>query len=114
MLDDPIEVKRPALINYLQYGIDLYGMLGIGTWYGANGGHLLGRVVPATFAAVLINDPSIEQRLLEYGPNHFSESESVVRGREDRPLWGQPGTAHVSTEYSYWENQVIDRGSRTV
>ncbi len=110
MLNDPISTKMPAMINYLQYGIDLYGNIGIGTDYHANGGHMHGRVLPLAFASQIINDARIETRLKAYPQDNFHENGSVIAGVNGQPLWGQPRTGG---EYAYWQNQVVDKNTRT-
>jgi len=56
MLDDPLADKMPALIVYVQYGIDLYHMMKIGHNWPAGGGHRPGQKLPMSFAAVMLGE----------------------------------------------------------
>ncbi len=60
MLDDPVEEKMPALITYVQYGIDLYYMVRIGHNWPAGGGHRPGQKLPMSLAAVLLDDEDMK------------------------------------------------------
>jgi hypothetical protein len=55
--------KAPLLTNFVQYGIDIYGILiNGGTWY-ADGGHNCGRLSPLLVAAAVINDSRLREGL---------------------------------------------------
>lgn len=63
MLNDSLSAKMPALINYVQAGIDFYGMHNGGmSWY-SDGGHMQGRKVVAVFAAVMLNDAAMKSEI---------------------------------------------------
>lgn len=82
MLDDSVEEKMPALINYLQAGIDWYGAGLGGVEYRADGGHNVGRKVAVTFAAVLLDHPGMKE----------------VAGRLDDSAYSENGQVYVSAE----------------
>lgn len=63
MLNDSENIKRPALINYVQAGIDYYGMHKAGVSWVSDGGHMQGRKLPAVFAAVLLNDAQMKNEI---------------------------------------------------
>lgn len=63
MLNESVSVKMPALINYVQYGIDVYGMHNSGVTWEADGGHMQGRKVAAVFAAMLLNDATMKSEI---------------------------------------------------
>jgi len=65
MLDDPVGEKLPALIPYVQYGIDLYHMVLLGHTWPAGGGHRPGQKLPLTFASVLLDDPAMQTVIRE-------------------------------------------------
>lgn len=69
--------KEAAAVNFIQYGIDVYGAAkGGGNWY-ANGGHNIGRKPALLVAGILLNDAAI----LAYGDytvhNIFSEDQQT-------------------------------------
>lgn len=110
MLDDPIDDRMPLLVNYVQYGLDLYGAMMTGTRWEGNGGHNLGRKLPMVFAAVMLDDEQMKQNILNAPGRTFHEDDSTYFSANARTsLWGHPGT-----EAMYWLNQHEDRGSRTV
>jgi len=60
MLNDPLSEKMPALIAYVQYGIDLYHMVLLGQTWPDGGGHRPGQKLPLTFTAVLFDDQAMQ------------------------------------------------------
>jgi hypothetical protein len=60
-LDYSLDQKRTLLIYFLQYGIDLWGVVqqGFGGWY-QDGGHGAGRKFPLLFAGVIFNNTTIK------------------------------------------------------
>ena len=63
MLDDSVSEKMPALINFVQTGIDYYGMNNAGVTWNPDGGHMLGRKLPAVFAAVMLDDETMKKQI---------------------------------------------------
>ncbi|NLW84237.1 MAG: cadherin-like domain-containing protein [Phycisphaerae bacterium] len=61
-LDYTEEQKEPLLINFVQRGIDLYGIVADGgiTHWGANGGHMGGRKWPILFAGLMLDDAAMK------------------------------------------------------
>jgi hypothetical protein len=49
-IDRPIAERMPLVVNLVQLGIDNYGMILVGQYYPANGGHHSGRLLPILFA----------------------------------------------------------------
>ncbi len=110
MLDDPVEQKMPLLVNYVQYGLDLYGAMQNGTTWPPNGGHALGRKLPMVFAAVMLGDEQMKSDILSAPANTFHEDGSVqFTENAMTTLFGHPGS-----ESMYWLNQNTGSGSRTV
>lgn len=65
--------KEAAAIRYIQYGIDIYGIVkGGGNWF-ANGGHNIGRKAPLVVAAICLNDSNILAYCDKAVYNRFSE-----------------------------------------
>lgn len=90
MLDDPVEDKMPALVNYLQAGIDWYGTVAGGVERKADGGHNVGRKVAVMFAGVLLDDEDIKAAAARTDRNTYSENAQVyVSERTGKPLFGK-------------------------
>ncbi len=60
-LDFPKEKKRPLLINFVQYGIDLWSIARDGSFEGwkANGGHGTGRKWAIVFSGLMLKDQAM-------------------------------------------------------
>ncbi|MDQ8183735.1 hypothetical protein [Pelagicoccus sp. SDUM812005] len=64
--------KHPLLVNYIQYGIDIFGLISVGQQWSADGGHNPGRLLPLLIAAKTLNDPKMLEAV--HGPNmNFQE-----------------------------------------
>ncbi|MGA8519120.1 MAG: hypothetical protein WB735_13465, partial [Pseudonocardiaceae bacterium] len=113
MLNEPLKTKLPAVITYVQYGIDTYyTLLGGMKWLG-EGGHGNGRKLPITFAAVLLDDPAMKRAVSE-GPatKSFGEDDQVyfssrANGGSGQVLWGAE-----CTEAQYWTKITTNNGRR--
>lgn len=110
MLNDPLEAKLPALINYVQMGIDLGAVVLNGGSFPPNGGHGSGRKLPIAMAAVLLDIQALKDTLRNASRQTFQEDGSIyfsqaANGGAGAVLFGQNG--------DYWYNQVTDGGSRT-
>ena len=101
MLDDPIEDKRQAAINYLQWAIDLYAMYEGGLRWGPNGGHMHGRKLPLAMGAVLLNHDGMREAVMQRDHEAYPDRSSNAAFSEDghvyyaepaqRVLWGKDG-----------------------
>ena len=81
-LDFPAAEKEPLLVGYLQFGIDLYGMLKAGytgweAWGGWNSGHKL----PIILAGRLLGDDRMAYVSKTYPKASFQEDEQTGYGR---------------------------------
>lgn len=111
MLEDPLVDKEPALVVYVQMGIDLYHMLLNGGSWPPNGGHSEGRKLPVAFAALLLDDATIQDAVRDSTSEDFGENGGMYLSSEsDTVLYGQQD----NTEENYWTNLVFDTGSRTI
>ncbi len=63
--------KQRLAINMVQWGIDIYGLLGAGMKWVPNGGHQGGRLMPIYIAGKMLNDPEILS--LASGKSPFQE-----------------------------------------
>jgi hypothetical protein len=83
-LDYPPEEKEPLLINFVQVGIDLWGLAGQGsqpsTW-NALGGHANGRKWPIVCAGMLLGDAEMQQPAAKYPYLRFSEDTQTMFGK---------------------------------
>ena len=59
MLDVPVEKKKTLTIEFIQRGIDLYGIAMNGGFWNEGGGHSSGRKWPIVFASLLLNNPTL-------------------------------------------------------
>ncbi len=93
MLNDPIAQKMPALIAYVQVGIDFYNARRGGIEWYANGGHGQGRKLPITFAAVMLDDADMKAAVSQAPYDTFSEDGQIfysqkANGGNGMILWG--------------------------
>lgn len=73
-LDFQPEEKEKLLINFVQYGIDLWGIAraGYGGWQ-AHGGHGSGRKLPIVFAGIMLGDEEMQTPTKKYPNLKFGE-----------------------------------------
>jgi hypothetical protein len=109
MLEDPVEEKSQALINYVQYGIDLSAMVEHDSYICADveqncAGHGQGRTLPLVFAATLLDSQEIKDVIAAKAdglPENFALTQT---DNAPTPLFGD----QVCTEEEYL--QVLDGG----
>ncbi len=119
LLNDSLTAKMPAVINYVQAGIDIYGMHAGGVTWVSDGGHMLGRKLPAVYAATLLNDTTMKNEIknatyASYGDDGHaytttnSKTVAAMQAAGYAPvLWGKPcGNGEYETQ------QSIDSGPR--
>jgi hypothetical protein len=103
MLDYTAEEKMPALISYVQYGIDLYHMLKLGHTWPAGGGHRPGQKLPLSFAAVLLDNSDMKTAI----KNHdFHEDRGCKLSKDGKTvLYGFRDYDDSVTEFErdYWD-----------
>ena len=119
LLNDPIQAKLPAIINVVQAGIDIYGMHSGGVEWEPNGGHALGRKILAVYAAVLLDDQTMQDEIstaqyATYGDDghvYYSTNrqtiDALTAGAFGPALYGKP-----CVKGAYEQNQADDTGSR--
>ena len=75
------EVKEPLLINYVQVGIDLGGMIRAGhPGWTCWGGHGSGRKLPIVFAGLLLGDDGLANINASFPKASFGEDEQTAYG----------------------------------
>jgi len=82
-LDFTQEEKEPLLINFVQVGIDLWGIAGQGSQpisWNALGGHANGRKWPIIFAGLLLGDTEMQNPNTQYPYLNFSEDAQTMFG----------------------------------
>jgi hypothetical protein len=81
MLDFPPDEKEQLLINFIQYGIDLWGIVraGYGGWP-AHGGHGSGRKWPIIFAGIMLGDEEMQSPTKRYPDLKFGEDMQTMYG----------------------------------
>ncbi len=80
-MDFTREEKEPLLINFIQAGIDLWGIAGQGSQppsWNALGGHASGRKWPIIFAGILFGDPEMQEPDKTYPYLRFSEDTQTM------------------------------------
>lgn len=115
MLDDPIEDKMPALISYLQAGLDFYHITREGQLWPPGGGEQAGSKLPIVFFAGLLNDPEVNEhvrnlKLYEDYHAHFNADGVALFGNLS---WGREETVDALFELRYWQTLATHAGSRT-
>jgi len=108
--------KMPLLINYVQAGIDYYGMVESGTsWGGNSGGHFSGRKLPTVFAATLLNDTAMKASIAAQSPNIESayggeDTQTYYSPVTGRALWGRQ-TGSQSCEAGTYDATLSSGGT---
>ena len=77
LLDVPKERKEKLMTGFVQYGIDLHGLIQCGRQWHGDGGHWSGRKWPVLFAGLMLG----EQRMLDLPPTLiFQEDQQTYYG----------------------------------
>jgi hypothetical protein len=81
MLDFPASEKENLLVNFVQYGIDLWGIVRAGHrgWPG-HGGHGSGRKWPIIFAGIMLDDTDMQSPKKKYPAVEFGEDTQTMYG----------------------------------
>jgi hypothetical protein len=101
MLDEATDDKLPALVNYVQAGIDYYYTAKLGMRWQNQGGNSPGKRIILAFTAALLDDAEMiafSKTGIELGPPGYlggppgmHEDLGLSRGYGDTVLWGTPG-----------------------
>ena len=82
MCDFPPEHKERLLVNFVQYGIDLLGIVRAGhPGWPAHGGHGSGRKWPILFAGIMLGDREIQSFQAKYPQTRFGEDMQTMHGK---------------------------------
>ncbi len=107
MMDDEIEAKMPALIQFVQFGIDKIHMAYIGQTWPDGGGHQPGHRLAPAFAAVMLDMDKAKQHLREM-EMHGSRYFVIGTNTGGLVLWG-----NMSNDKSYWTYIMRTKGNRS-
>jgi hypothetical protein len=108
--NDPVSAKMPALIAYVQNGIDLFHLHQLGLRWSADGGHGNGRKLPMAFAAVMLNDQSMKETVMKAA--QALQNDAGVFGEDGHLYTGVNGVVLFGkrdrwwSEKAYWHNFV--------
>ena len=82
LLDYPKERKERLLVNFVQYGIDLWGIVRAGhRGWPAHGGHGNGRKWPILFAGILLGEGDMQAPKKKYPKVVFGEDMHTMYGK---------------------------------
>ncbi|MFW5785442.1 MAG: Ig-like domain-containing protein [Chitinispirillaceae bacterium] len=108
MMNDPVEDKMPALISFVQFGIDKLHTAYIGQTWPDGGGHQPGHRLPLAFTAVMLDLENARAFLRE--AEFFHGNKLFFRGENDVVLWG---TDRYTDEEGYWGYLMRRSGNRS-
>ncbi|MBE3140820.1 MAG: hypothetical protein IMZ53_09580 [Thermoplasmata archaeon] len=97
----------PALINYLQNGIDKMHTVYLGQQFVGGDGHEAGHQVVCSFTAVMLNNARMKTELDT--ATYFHANRFFRLGDNGKLFWGNP----TSTEALYWGYIMTGGGSRS-
>ncbi|NLN65085.1 MAG: hypothetical protein GX144_06725, partial [Clostridiaceae bacterium] len=106
MIKGPIEEKMPALINFVQFGIDKVHTVYLGQKWPAGGGHQPGHRIVLAFTAVMLDLDEAKEMLRN--ADFFHANYFFYKGETGLTIWGEN-----STEKGYWSYISNERGSRS-
>jgi hypothetical protein len=107
MLNDPVEAKMPALIQYLQAGIDKIHTIKLGQTWPSGGGHQPAHLIHAAFTAVLL-DLEWAKAMLRNADFFHARRYLSSKSKTGYYLWGES-----ATEREYWDYVMGLGGSRS-
>ena len=112
-LDYTATEKQELLYDFIQVGIDIYGMTEIGRTWGADGGHENGRKSALLFAGLLLDSAPMKAAL---GTATWSEDTQCYVGATASLNAGQSFVSYWGTLYGatgYYEAGCTGTGSKT-
>jgi hypothetical protein len=80
LMDYDAKEKETTLVNFVQVGIDLYGVARAGFVWRAHGGLYAGRKWPIVFAGILLGDPDLQQPTRKVPGVIFHEDDQTAFG----------------------------------
>jgi len=110
MLDDPLEEKMPALIAYVQCGLDYYHFMINGQLWPPGGGEQPGNKLPIVFFVTMLGDETMKETVRS---TKLYEDYNVMYGRDGVALFGDIEWNGYWDEHSYWEVLIDHTGCHT-
>ena len=108
MMNDSIQSKMPALIAYVQFGIDQYYSILLGQTWAGGGGHRPGHRIPAAFASIMLADSAMRNNLNSYS---FFHEDILIVQKSFQNVWLYGND--VVNELQYWQTVATDSGYRS-
>jgi MYXO-CTERM domain-containing protein len=108
LLDDPPAARQPALVAYVQAGIDLFHMQLGGTLWNGGGGHGSGRKLPIALAGVLLHDDAMMAAVRDAVGTYAEDLQVYFGAGAGRALWGEE-----CSEEQYWDVMETGTGNRS-
>jgi hypothetical protein len=123
--------KRDLLVNLVQYGIDIYGIIKAGGQWYADGGHNCGRLSPLLAAAMALNEPGMKNQLSgalmnfqEFQQTFYVSEADILRSHTGpkppylnytnsdlgKPEWGITHYIAPNADNKYWDAAYRDIG----
>ncbi len=109
MVGDDLEEKLPALVQFVQFGIDKIHMIYLGQTWPSGGGHQPGHRLAPAFAAVMLDIDEAKELLREA---EFFHGNRMFHRRENSnglALWGN----ETIDEGRYWTYVETGQGNRS-
>jgi hypothetical protein len=78
LMDYTPQEKEPLLVNMVQVGIDLWGIVRAGGTWPAHGGLYSGRKWPIVFAGLMLDDADLQSPQKRYPKVHFAEDDQTA------------------------------------
>jgi hypothetical protein len=118
MLNDPIASKMPALVRYLQNGIDMHHMVLGGHTWPPGGGEQPCHTLPWAFAAVMLDREDFRAKIAELARERVLYNDHhAYRGQDGRALYGKISAANGwrqgDSETMYWGVMAAYTGTPT-
>lgn len=112
MMDFTEAEKLPLLTNYMQYAIDLEGMMrGANTTFPGDGGHMNGRKLPMAMGAVLFDDAEMQSLARNIEPGQWSESDMLYYSEKANNGEGMVLLGNTRKQY-YYMRMTEGRGAK--
>lgn len=107
MMKDDISAKLPALIQYIQAGIDKVHSILLGQTWPPGGGHQPAHILPSAITATMLNMNSVKT-VLKNATFFHASNYLYSTNKYGNQVWGEN-----STEQQYWDYLVLREGSRS-
>lgn len=106
-LDEPLDQKMPALIAFVQYGIDIHHAVYHGQTWPGGGGHRPGQLIALAFSALMLDDDNMKASLASPTDSLILHERATMfwSERQGRALYGY--FQHTGPD-DYWERLATE------